>query len=265
MRRILLGVLLVSCGGSGIDAAATINPLYLITLKVLGPSVKVERLVPPGANPHLYEPKPSDLRKAHEAKLLVFGGDLLEPWAAKVEGPLKVDAYQVGKGTGGDPHVWLDPERGALIAKAVAEAGARLWPERRWEFQRRLENLTRKLDSLDRWFKEELAKKKDKRFVAVHPAFDYLCARYGLEQVAVLERAPGAEPKPRELERVARMMREEGVKLLLATPETPEGLLKIFKSETKAHIAVIDPLGRDASSYSELLEQIFSEIVEALE
>ena len=102
---------------------ASIPPLGDFARAVGGDLVVVDVLVPPGASPHTYEPKPSQVAAVARAQVLVLNGAGLEFWADKVVQAAADPALQVvdtskglpllDEGHGGaNPHVWLDPQLG---------------------------------------------------------------------------------------------------------------------------------------------------------
>src|SRR6185436_20471696 len=112
--------------------------MYEFSRQVAGDRAEVVSLVPPGVEPHDWEPSPQKLVEVQSARLLVYNGAGFEPWVDKLlhdvtgkkiiviettrgldlipataEGPApsKATARDPGrpKNSGGDPHVWLDP------------------------------------------------------------------------------------------------------------------------------------------------------------
>jgi zinc transport system substrate-binding protein len=67
-----------------IPVAATIVPLGDFCRHLGGDLVEVQVLVPPGASPHVFEPPPSVMAGAFRARVFVYIGAGLEPWAAKI-------------------------------------------------------------------------------------------------------------------------------------------------------------------------------------
>ena len=64
--------------------AATIVPLGDFCRQIGGDLVQVQVLIPPGASPHLFEPAPSVMARASQARVFVYIGAGLEPWAARL-------------------------------------------------------------------------------------------------------------------------------------------------------------------------------------
>jgi len=62
----------------------TLYPLYEFARQLAGDRMEVQLLLPPGVEPHHFEPTPDDLARIHRAALFVYIGPFLEPWAERV-------------------------------------------------------------------------------------------------------------------------------------------------------------------------------------
>src|SRR5262249_5885103 len=106
---------------------ASFYPLYEFSRRVAGDRAEVVSLVPPGVEPHDWEPSPQNAVEVQKARLFVYNGAGFESCAER----LARDAAErtaVVKATAGidllvtdgvpAPHVWLDP----ALARAEVEA-----------------------------------------------------------------------------------------------------------------------------------------------
>jgi zinc transport system substrate-binding protein len=139
---VLGGLPAETAGGSDrILVAASIAPLADFARQVGLDQGEVITLVPPGACPHTYELKPSQVRRVAEARLLILNGAGLEYWAKKLiqgagnAGLRVVDTSQgiplIDAGAhGANPHIWLDPQQAMLQVKHIRDALGRADPVR---------------------------------------------------------------------------------------------------------------------------------------
>ena len=106
-----------------VNVATTIAPLGNFVTAVGGDKVEVTVLVPPGAEPHTYEPTPSQMKNVAKADLYIMNGAGLEFWMDKVlqinREMLIVDSSQgveLVNETGGetDPHIWISLRNAAI-------------------------------------------------------------------------------------------------------------------------------------------------------
>lgn len=269
--------------GKRIGVVATIFPLADLAKKVGGDEVEVTCLLPSGASPHTFEPRPSQAQAVSKAKLFLSIGAGLDDWSAKLAeaGPpgmerlvatrgmdlLPSAKHEHGGGQGdahkhegakdsheregaaGDPHIWLDPVlMRDVLAPAICEALAAMDPARADTYRGNLSRYRDELSALDREILDAVARFRDRRMVTFHPAWTYFAHRYGLEQVAVLVESPGKEPSARWLGKVADTMRELGVRVVFAEPQFNPALAEAVAREIGGRALVLDPLGGHAAA-----------------
>src|SRR4030042_2279774 len=89
---LLLSLIFLSCqkregglaGDKAIKVVTTLFPLYDFAKNVGGKLVQVELLLPPGMEPHSFEPNPGDIRKISDADVFMYTGKIMEPWIEDV-------------------------------------------------------------------------------------------------------------------------------------------------------------------------------------
>jgi ABC-type Zn uptake system ZnuABC Zn-binding protein ZnuA len=70
---------------------------------------------------------------------------------------------------------------------------------------------------MERWMKL-MEPVRGAKVVAYHPDVIYFLTRFGLVQVATLEDRPGIPPSPQHLVQIIRLMKADGVKVILVEP-----------------------------------------------
>ena len=76
----------------------TLFPQYDFVRILAGDRVDVRLILPPGIEPHAFEPTPKDVVAIGQADLFIYTGDAMEPWAGRIlegigtNGPQVVDA-----------------------------------------------------------------------------------------------------------------------------------------------------------------------------
>jgi len=274
MRRglFILLALLVACGACQRAAApeqtlllATIPPLGYILEEVAGDNATVEVLLPAGASPHAFEPRPSDARRAQRAAALVYVSDDMDGWAAQLDCPRRIallglvpedrrlpaaleTGHEHDHGDGcrhgdDDPHFWTDPVLvGDLLPELVRLLGD-LDPAGAEIYLRNARTFAAKLEELDREVQSRLEPLAGSAVILFHPSLRYFLERYGLELAAVIEPAPGKEPSPAELARLLDVAREHGVRALFSEPQLPTGPVDAIAEALALPVFVLDPLG----------------------
>lgn len=283
---ILIGV--AACGGEteSLSAApgrmlvvASIAPLADFVQQVGGDHVQVITLVPPGASPHTYELTPAQAEQVARASLLVLNGVELEYWADKlvqsagnpslivVDTSKGIEIMAVeASGTGGNPHIWLDPRNAIVQVEHIREALLRVDPAHADNYRAKAKRYSAELWELDREISNEVATWSSRQFIAFHPAWVYFARRYGLEQAAVIERSPGREPSPAEVARIVETARRIKAKAIFAEPQFSSKAAQTIAEESGAQVLFLDPLGSslDDPSYLSLMRYNLSQMAEAL-
>jgi zinc transport system substrate-binding protein len=259
-----------------IQVAATIVPLGDFCRRIGGDLVQVQVLIPPGASPHVFEPAPSVMARASQARVFVYIGAGLEPWAAKllrardsgdlvvveaVQGVplLGVAEHQPGHGTGeardldpqhreaghwgGNPHIWLDPVLAQGICRKIAGALIQADPAHRARYEANLESYLAALVDLNREIEARARTWRLREYVSFHPAFAYFAKRYHLHEVGTIEAAPGREPTPRHLQNLVAAIRRYGIKVVFAEPQLNPRVAQVIAQEAGVKVLMLDPMG----------------------
>lgn len=264
------GAALVACAGeegapsgTGPVVVASVPPLAMVAEAVHVDPEQVSSFLPPGANPHAFEPSPADVKRAAEAGVLVTVGLGFDAWAERAleaaggradvrrirasEGvdliPLSPEETEAGAVESADPHVWLDPRVASGLAGRIAEALADADPAHAARYRERASGFARELEALDAELAATLAPVRGEGFVALHAAWAYFARRYGLVQGAVIELAPGREAGPRHLIAVAERAREQGLRAVLADVQLADGTARVVAEQAGLPVVRLDAQG----------------------
>lgn len=233
----LFGALAASArGGQRVSVAAGFYPLAFAAQQVGGRAVDVHDLTPAGTEPHDLEVTPDAVRTIASADLVLLLGHGFQPQLERAAGSGSrvlrlLDTHGLRLAPNGDPHVWLDPRRFALVVRRVARA-----------LHRPAGPLLAELAALDRDYRRGLASCRRHELVTTHEAFGYLAQRYGLRQVAITGLAPESEPSPRTLQRVVETVRRTHATTVFTEPLTSPKLAQTVAREAHARTAVLDPI-----------------------
>ena len=263
MRRLLLAVALALGAAPALaaplGAVATITPLGFLLSELGGERVSVHVLVPPGASPHAFEPRPTDLAAVSEAKLFVAAGAGIDDWVAQLAaggGPAPLVLGPVVASV--DPHFWLDPiavRDRALPALEAALAAAD--PAGRETFAAKRRAFADSLTALDAEIRSTLAGVARRPLVPTHPAWGAFAARYGLTLLAPVEHRAAEEPTPRTLARLADAAKSAGAVAVLVEPQLPTAAADALAETLGVPAVVADPDGDprvpERGSYAALL------------
>ncbi len=238
-----------------LQVAATTYPLVFFAEQVGGPEANVVQMIPPGVEPHNWEPSPRDIVAIEQSDVFVFNGAGLEPWGERVAESLKgkstivveaTEGLELIEASGGDehgnkgldPHVWLSPTLAKLQVRHIANALAQADPNNRSRYERNAGKLEDRLEQLGEQFHRGLAQCRTNRFITSHAAFGYLAEEFGLEQVSIAGLSPDARPNPARMAALSELVKEMGGKYIffetLASPALSETLAQEVGAETLA-------------------------------
>ncbi|MDX1950749.1 MAG: metal ABC transporter substrate-binding protein [Verrucomicrobiota bacterium] len=251
----------------------TILPAYCFAANVGGDLVEVVNLLPPNVGPHDYQLSPRDLRSLKNADLIVLNGLGLDDWVKKpirsegklsrlvelstgLDQELLRETTHLDLGheaehdhehahqhhTGGNPHIWLDPQLAMHSVTNILQALETLAPQHREIFRRNASDYIEKLRTLDSDLTTQLAPVASIPFITYHDAFPYFIRRYNLKLAGILEAVPDVSPSPRYLADLLRVVREKNVKVIYTEPQFSTKLARQIARDLKISIAQLDPL-----------------------
>ena len=233
MRRSLLLVLLCAalagCGadrsgaGEGLQVVATTPHVADFARQVAGDRARVEALVPQNADPHDFEPRPSDARAVAEAGVVLRSGGDLDAWLGDVVGSAGGDAATVTlldavRRRGEDPHWWQDPRNVVLAVERIRAALTDADPAGRAVYAANARRYTARVRALDaaiaRCFAAIPAQRR--RLVTNHDAFRAFAERYDVEVLGAISPAlsTSAQPSAGDVQRLVERIRAAGVRVV---------------------------------------------------
>ena len=247
--------------------------------------VEVGVMVPPGADPHTYEPRPRQMVAISRARAYFAVGVALEKkWLHKFAAanpqmavvhtdsgieklPLSASGHQTGAGhavdhqsaSGLDPHIWLSPPLVKIQARAISAALQEIDPAHRSVYRANLLEFDAALDRLDAELKIALAGKQGLAFMVFHPSWGYFAHAYGLRQIAV--EFEGKEPKAAHLKELIELARDRGIRVVFAQPQFSSKSAELIAGEIGGRVAFADPMAGD---WAANLRQLADELKAAL-
>jgi ABC-type Zn uptake system ZnuABC Zn-binding protein ZnuA len=243
----------------------TTTDLRSLVEAVGGDRVSVVSLVPPNFDPEEYQPRPQDLARLKNARMVVRVGLDFDLWFDRLlaqagEGvrrgaPGYVDAsfaiaaldvrgVAVGPGDGhahgnGNPHYWLDPKNAEIITGNIMEAFGRIDPENgpRYEANRQA-FLARLAARLTEW-ETKLTALRGVPLVAYHNSWAYLARRFRLDVVGFVEPKPGVPPSPAHLAGLIATMQARQARIIVRQPHEPEKDVAFLARRTGSAVVVL--------------------------
>jgi ABC-type Zn uptake system ZnuABC Zn-binding protein ZnuA len=245
-----------------------------------GERVQVQVLMPPGASPHGYEPGPDAVRALSKAEILFVVGRDLDGWAenlARGANPkMRIERLAQGlrfeepaagpEDPEGDPHVWLDPLKAAVMARAIGRDLESLRPAEADSIGKGTLAAVSTISQLDLYCRETLGPIREVPFAVYHGGLNHLVARYHLAQIAIIEVFPGREPSPKYLKQVVSSIQSTKARVVFAEPQLSAQMAEVVAREAGVPVAEVDAIGGVPGNmtYEELVRSIVDSLVKAL-
>jgi zinc transport system substrate-binding protein len=248
-----------------IGVVVSILPLAEFVEQVGKDKVEVTVIVPPGADPHLFELTPVQLKKISQAQLYVEVGSGLNfelTWMDKIKLIYK-DMLICNSSIGitlvdKDPHIWLSPRNAKTMVENISEALIKIDPLSQKYFKKNSIEYINKLDILDKEIKARLEGVKNRRFISYHPAWGYFAKEYDLIQIAIENE--GKEPSAASLAHIIDQTRAFNISIILVSPQYNMKSAEVVAKEVGAQIIIADDLSMD---YINNLRKLVEEIITA--
>lgn len=300
MSRFLVMFLLFFCAAAQADVRVltSIKPLQLIAAAVQDGVGVPEVLLPPGASPHNYALRPSDVRRVGDAQLLYWIGPDMESFLPRVlkSRSLPTVAVQTlpglslrhfGEGeahAGGDEHdhdhdhqpgtldahLWLLPANARVIAERMATDLAAADPANASRYKANFTAFSERLSALDQRLKQRVAAVAGKPYFVSHEAFDYFEAAYGLQHAGVFSIAGEVQPGAQHVAAMRERLQQAGPTCVFSEPPLRPRLVTTLSEGLPVRLAELDALGGkdiavNAQGYEQLLETLGNELAGCLE
>ena len=228
-----------------IKVVTTTTDMKSITEMIGGSKVSVTSIATGYQNPHFVDPKPSYIVNLSNADLFVtIGLDLETGWsplllsssrnpkiqkgaAGYVDASEGVGLLQVptsaNRGEGdihifGNPHYWLDPLNGKVIARNITNGLERIDPSNKTFYEANLQAFFTRVNTKMAEWQSKMAPYKGSKIIAYHNEWVYFEKRFGLEIVDFMEPKPGIPPSPSQLVKVIKEIKANNIKVIISSP-----------------------------------------------
>ena len=286
IRSLLLTLLFTVFAMAQTRVCVSIPPQAYFVKKIAGDKADVTVLIPPGASPATYSPKPSQLKAIRNASIyFTIGVPFEKNWLDRfksINPSLKIvdmtrnitkmpmshgleahehetkehDTHASHVHTGLDPHVWLSPPLVTKMAEVIKETFVKEDPKNSAFYEKNYERFLHEIERLQQQIAAKLSNVKQKSFIVFHPSFGYFAKAFGLHQIAIEKE--GKEPSLRYMKRIIDFAREHGIKTIFVEPQFSQKSARYIARAIGGKVVSIDPLAYD-------WEKNMAEIAESFE
>ncbi len=212
---------------------------YSLAKQIGGDNIDVQMLVPPGTEPHHFEPTPGAIIAVKEAGLFVYTSPAIEPWTqdilAGLDGVRTLAAGPVEAGQ--DPHVWMTPYGALAMARRLANTLADLDTHHAAQYRQNLKTFEKEIAALHRAFQDGLADCKSRAVVHVgHLAFGELAHTYDLDLRSLSGTSHQGEHSVKRLAELVRFIRKGQVRAVFTEELVSPELARTVAEETGVQV-----------------------------
>lgn len=289
--------LLIGPAQAEVKVLTSIKPLQLIAAAVQDGVAIPEVLLPPGASPHNYALRPSDVRKVQSVDLLYWIGPDMEGFLPRVlngrtlpsvavqdlpglklrhfaednhSHAEETDEHDHDHRPGSlDAHLWLSPINARIIATKMAADLSTADPDNAARYASNLKAFDERLDALDLRLKKRLAGVEGKPYFVFHEAFDYFEDAYGLKHAGVFSVAAEVQPGAQHVAAMRARLQEVGKTCVFSEPPLRPRLAETLVAGLPVKLAELDALGgytpATAQGYEQVLEKLGNDLAGCLE
>jgi zinc transport system substrate-binding protein len=287
----------ISPAHAEVKVLTSIKPLQLIAAAVQDGVGIPEVLLPPGASPHNFALRPSDVRRVQSVDLLYWIGPDMEGFLPRVLKGRNLPSVAVQDLPGlklrrfaedshshaeeanehdhdhrpgsVDAHLWLSPVNARVIAAKIAADLSAADPANTARYQSNLKAFDERLDALDVRLKARLAGIEGKPYFVFHEAFDYFEDAYGLEHAGVFSVAAEVQPGAQHVAAMRKRLQEVGKTCVFSEPPLRPRLAETLVAGLPVKLAELDALGgytpATAQGYEQVLEKLGNDLAGCLE
>ncbi|MGE7957999.1 zinc ABC transporter substrate-binding protein [Pseudomonas sp. NPDC089530] len=293
----ITGLFVIGPAQAEVRVLTSIKPLQLIAAAVQDGIAIPEVLLPPGASPHNYALRPSDVRKVQSVDLLYWIGPDMEGFLPRVlkgrtlpslavqdlpglklrrfaedshSHAEEADEHDHDHRPGSlDAHLWLSPVNARIIAERMAADLSAADPANAARYRSNAEAFDKRLDALDARLKARLAPIAGKPYFVFHEAFDYFEDAYGLKHAGVFSVAAEVQPGAQHVAAMRKRLQEVGKTCVFSEPPLRPRLAETLVAGLPVKLAELDALGgytpAGAQGYEQVLEKLGNDLAGCLE
>lgn len=293
--------LLVSLSArADVQVLTSIKPLQLIAAAVQDGVGKPDVLLPPGASPHNYALRPSDVRRVRDVQLFYWIGPDMESFLPRVIQSRSQPAVAVQSlpgmklrhftadssshedhDEGGhdhdhdhmpgslDSHLWLSTVNARVIARKMADDLSAADAANAARYRQNADAFVQRLDALDTRIKSRVSRIADKPYFVFHEAFDYFEDAYGLKHAGVFAVAAEIQPGAQHVAAMRERLKGAGKTCVFSEPPIRPRLAQTLTAGLPVKLAELDALGgytpATAQGYEQMLQKLGDDLAGCLE
>jgi manganese/iron transport system substrate-binding protein len=289
-----------STGGAGLRVVATTTIIGDVVRNITGESAQVITLLPPGSDPHSFQPTPRDVATVADAHLIFANGlgleEFLQPLLQNAGSQAKVVYVNEGVSllrasdvalqpnanssstpasgaVDADPHTWFDPNNVVIWSENIERTLSELDASNASTFADNASTYRQQLQELDTWIRQQVDQipPSNRKLVSDHAVFTYFAQRYGFEQVGAVipSYSTLSAPSAQEVANLENSIRQLDVQAIFVSESVNPNLSERIAQDTGIQLVFVytgslTQSSGPASTYLDFMHFDVSAIVQAL-
>jgi len=285
---LVMTALACTAAAAKINVVASTTDLASIAAAVGGDAIDVTSINRGAADPHFVEVLPSYMVRVKKAQVYLMVGLDLDRWAQPIiDGsrnsklivvdcsrdipPLEVATGKVDASMGdvhprGNPHYWLDPDNGKIIAATIEDALTRADPGNAANYRSGRERFDAAIEQKKAAWKTAAAPLSGLKIVTFHNSWPYFCRCFGIDVVGFVEPWPGIEPTPSHTAALIETMKAQHVHIIGVEPYFSKRTPETIARATAARVVDLPPSvggAAGATDYFALFDELIGRLTTA--
>ena len=241
---------------------------YTFAKSVLGNLANLTLLVPPGTEPHAFEPSSKNILEVNQAEKFFYVSDILEPWALKIAPKSVSLAKELPQVSVNDPHVWMNFENAQKMALNLAKDIIKKYPSLESEINKNYLNFSYDIQNIKQAYSEVLPTCKNRTIYHIgHLAFGYIAKDFDLSFNALFSADMDQEPSAKEIALLVKNIKDNKVKYIFSEEQLNPALANTISKETGAKILMlntIEGVNKEDFTYGKTYKDLMAENLENL-
>ncbi|MDX1352196.1 MAG: zinc ABC transporter substrate-binding protein [Thiomicrorhabdus sp.] len=273
--------LAVPQAGYAVTVTTSIPPLAGMIAPLLAEDDQLEVILKPGASPHGFQLKPSDLTTLQKSDLVLWVGTPVDNWLQKPIDNFKVkalsmqalaDVEQLPIRQGGlwerkshkhlhtdheeahnhehstvmpkmDGHLWMSLPNAQSLIKAASKQLQQLKPEQAALIEQKTQAWLLKIAQTDLQIQQQLQPVKQVPYMVLHDAFQYFEHRYDLNGVGSIQLNPAVSPSLKRVAELRQKIKHGEVRCVFKEPQFPAKRVSVVTNGLDVQVGSLDPIG----------------------
>lgn len=255
--KVLMGILgfaYLSNAEAKLKVVTSFSILGDLVRQIGGEDVEVDIIVPENADPHVYQPVPSDAKKLSQAGLVIVNGLGFEGWfdrlitnseykkevvvaANGIRQPRLLLDTKIGNVVA-DPHAWHDVKNVILYVNEIKTALQKNLPDLKDMFEKKAEKYIKSLKDLDQWVQDQFKeiKMEQRKVITTHDAFAYYGDAYGIEFLSPVGISTDAEPSAAKVADLIKTIKENNIRAVFIENLSSRKLIEQIAKEARTDV-----------------------------